>query len=47
MDTFTARFSERMCQMVDDVDNSVAVKSLGTLTKLVRYAPCPVNTSWW
>jgi len=37
MDTFTARFSERVCQMVDDIDNNVAIKSLGTLTKLVRH----------
>jgi hypothetical protein len=37
MDTFTARFSERVCQMVEDIDNAVAVKSLGTLTKMVKY----------
>jgi len=36
MDTFTARFSERVCQMVEDVDNAVAIKSLGTLTKMVK-----------
>lgn len=39
MDTFTARFYERVLQMVDDVDPAVAVKALGVLTRLVRYIP--------
>ena len=37
LDLFTQRFSNRMIELADDIDISVAVSAIGLLKQLLRY----------